>query len=222
MSLQGFQDRLKQAMDGDTTYSFAKKCGISESLVRKYLSGESLPGLEKLYQLAGGGQVRVEWLTSGEEPMRSGEPGESRVGTTLDAEYFLVPRYAAEASAGPGAVPGEYVADFVAFKTEWLRQELGVNPGKLAAIQARGDSMEPTIHSGDLLLIDLNQPDWRTDAIYAISVGDTLIVKRLQFLISGKVDIISDNPKYAPQTLTREEFAEVRIIGRVAWFGRQM
>lgn len=63
-----FAQRLEIAMADQSALAFAKKCGISDSLVRKYLHG-SLPGLAKLVVLAKVGNVRVGWLATGEMPM---------------------------------------------------------------------------------------------------------------------------------------------------------
>jgi hypothetical protein len=40
-----------------------------------------------------------------------------------------------------------------AFRSEWIRL-MRLKPNKLAAMRASGESMEPTIHDGDSLLMD--------------------------------------------------------------------
>lgn len=67
-----FAKRLEVAIGGQSVLSFAKKCGFSDSLVRKYLHG-TLPGLDKLVVLAEAAGVRAGWLATGELPMRPGE-----------------------------------------------------------------------------------------------------------------------------------------------------
>lgn len=65
---------------------FAKKSGISDSLIRKYLSG-SLPGMDKLIALAEAGGVRVGWLATGELPMRPGEaPPQATAAPAMDLD----------------------------------------------------------------------------------------------------------------------------------------
>ena len=82
----------------------------------------------------------------------------------------------------------------------WLRQHLNIsNTNNLAVISADGDSMAPTFSSGDLLLIDRQVDQIKTDAIYALAMDDQLYVKRLARDIGdGSVNIISDNPPTAP------------------------
>ena len=72
-NLSKFKDRLLIAKKGDTVYSFAKKCGFTESLIRKYLAGDSLPGLDKLVLIANTAGVSIEWLATGDGPMRKDE-----------------------------------------------------------------------------------------------------------------------------------------------------
>ena len=61
-----FKDRLKLAISGESVNSFAKKCKVRESLLRKYLSGLTLPGMEKLVAIARTANVSIDWLAAGE------------------------------------------------------------------------------------------------------------------------------------------------------------
>ena len=65
---RGFGARLKEAIGKRSVLSFAKECGFSDSLVRKYLAG-SLPGLDKALVMAETLGVSLEWLATGEGPM---------------------------------------------------------------------------------------------------------------------------------------------------------
>jgi phage repressor protein C with HTH and peptisase S24 domain len=234
MNSDAFKERLKVAMAGESGYSFAKKCGIAESLIRKYLAGESLPGLDKLITIAAASDVSVEWLATGEGPMKRGDKrghGESREEATeyrgerdlLPAdEYVLVPRYDVTASAGPGAlVQSEQVVDHLAFKRDWVKR-LGLEAGQLALITAKGDSMEPTIRDGYLLLVDLRQHQATADAIYILRFDHELIAKRLQRLFTGEVKIKSDNPAYDEQLVPVDQVNKLNIVGKVVWGGGRM
>ncbi|SBW09288.1 hypothetical protein KL86APRO_12560 [uncultured Alphaproteobacteria bacterium] len=71
----GFAERLRLAMGGETESAFAARCpDISRPLLRKYLAG-SEPGLSKVVLLAAALGVSVEWLATGRGPMHpSGTP----------------------------------------------------------------------------------------------------------------------------------------------------
>lgn len=142
--------------------------------------------------------------------------------TTPDG-FILVPRYDVAASMGNGSViHSEQVVDHLAFRAEWVRTELSANPNNLVLISAIGDSMEPTLRAGDLLLIDRSDAGVKQDAIYAFATNGELRVKRMQLKIDGSVVVKSDNPQYDSEILTSEMAASLRIVGRVVWSGRRM
>ncbi|SQJ09071.1 Uncharacterized HTH-type transcriptional regulator HI_1476 [Serratia rubidaea] len=58
-----------------------------------------------------------------------------------------------------------------------------------------GDSMSPTVNSGDRLFFDVSVRDFRTDGVYAFVYGKTFHVKRLQ-MQGEKLAVLSDNPTY--------------------------
>ena len=139
----------------------------------------------------------------------------------LGPGYVMVPRYDIQAAAGPGAwVDREQAVDFLAFKESWVRRALRVDPRNLGLIEALGDSMEPTIRSGDLLLIDAGVDQVIDDAIYVLVIDGMAVVKRVQRLVNGALTVKSDNPAYADQALTAAETANIRVAGRVRWIGR--
>lgn len=137
--------------------------------------------------------------------------------------FVLVPRYDVAASMGNGAViHSEQIVDHLAFRAEWVRTELGTTPKNLILISAIGDSMEPSLRAGDLLLIDRGVESVKQDAIYAIAQDGELRIKRIQRLFDGRLIIKSDNPQYGPENLTVEQAERMRIVGRVVWSGRRM
>lgn len=124
-----------------------------------------------------------------------------------------VPRLALDASAGPGVVADEEMP-FAQFRyaRSWLRAQ-GLEPAQLSVIAVAGDSMIPTLHDGDEILVDRTPRAWR-DGVHVARVGDSLLVKRLVFERPGQVRVISDNRSYDPYDLPLEDIA---IIGRVVW-----
>lgn len=239
----GMAARLELLKGDQAVNSFALKCRVSESLMRKYLAG-SIPGADKLVQLARANGVNIAWLATGEGPMRPEQPIEGAPvtayppapsseplvtgtgvpsGLKLQEDFVFVPRYDVAGSMGHGAVVhSEQIVDHLAFKAEWVRLELGAQPKNLMLISAVGDSMEPTLRAGDLLLIDRGAQHIYQDAIYSFSVNGDLRVKRIQRLFSGNLVIKSDNERYRQEELTPAQADTMRIIGRVVWAGRRM
>jgi len=141
-------------------------------------------------------------------------------------EYAVVPLYDVRAAAGHGAVVGkEQATGTVTFKRQWIHQELHANPSDLCLINVDGESMEPTLRHGDMILLDRRKAQVVPyDGIYVIRMEESLLVKRLQRLPDNKVNATSDNPAYGSFILSLgdqndEDFA---IIGRVVWSGRCM
>ena len=85
-------------------------------------------------------------------------------------------------------------------------------------IEARGDSMEPTIRGGDLLVVDIS-PQQRVEhsRLYVLLVGENLLVKRIQQQLDGSLLVVSDNSRYAPERVAPKELEALRILGQVIW-----
>jgi phage repressor protein C with HTH and peptisase S24 domain len=83
----------------------------------------------------------------------------------------------------------------------------------LSAIVVAGDSMEPLLRDGDEILVDRTPRPLR-DGVHVVRVGDTLLVKRVQTGVPGRIVLESQNPAYRPIEL---DPAEVEVIGRVVW-----
>lgn len=139
----------------------------------------------------------------------------------------MIPVYDVRAAAGHGAtLDDEQVVSRLAFRWDWLSKE-GLKPKGLAAITAAGDSMEPTVPDGSVLLVD-TEDDYPRDGIYVLRLDGGLVVKRLQRLQDGLVRIKSDNSAYDPVDVNVTQFTEpphtesFRIIGRVVWIGRRV
>jgi len=83
------------------------------------------------------------------------------------------------------------------------------------------DSMEPTIRRGDILLLDRERNDPCHSGIYALESNGAILIKRVEFLLSGALMIKSDNPVYEPHTTSRDEIREV-IFGEAVFHAREI
>ena len=79
-----------------------------------------------------------------------------------------------------------------------------------------------TRYNSDLLLVDTQVDTVFDDAIYIIQADHTLIVKRIQQSVNGALIIISDNSKYKDVTIPASETAQLKIAGRVRWYGHEI
>jgi phage repressor protein C with HTH and peptisase S24 domain/DNA-binding XRE family transcriptional regulator len=134
-------------------------------------------------------------------------------------EFVMIPRLNVHLSGGNGHTQVEVEVDLVkdnpqAFRAEWITQQQ-LKPNKLAAMRAKGDSMEPTIHSGDSLLVDTSQTEIVDGRVYALWYDGGERVKRLYRLPGGGLRIKSDNASFDPIELGADYPGHVRVIGRI-------
>lgn len=143
------------------------------------------------------------------------------------SDFAQVPVHKVALAAGDGADNHtEELAGYLAFRRSWLKR-VGVAASAAVLARATGESMAPTIHDGDMLLIDRakadppaarrSAKDTRPSPIYAILDVDTgARVKRLELAAPGTLALLSDNPSFAPEFRTVDS---VKIIGKVVWWG---
>jgi phage repressor protein C with HTH and peptisase S24 domain len=207
----------------------ARAVGVSPSAFRKWLRGEAEPSRERLVALAEAASVSVGWLARGEGPepqfqdmprVERGAPG-ATADSTLDLRRFVVlPRRPEAAAAGAGTPPPPTLrSEFIAFGHDWIRDTFGLNPTDLLLEAAVGESMQPTIRDGDLLLIDTTDRKLREFGIYVLEFHGERLVKRVQRKLDGSLLLISDNAIYEPERIPAARANEVAVIGRVVWGG---
>ncbi len=92
-------------------------------------------------------------------------------------------------SAGLGAFSDEEITDYIVLPG--LR-----NSNSLFAVNVVGDSMEPTIKNGSIIICKKNI-EIRNGEIGAFFIDDQAYVKRLK-ITKNYIALISDNPNYAP------------------------
>ena len=144
-------------------------------------------------------------------------PDEAR---KLDSEFYPVPKVSVRlaGSHGGSVVYEDRIEGFYAFKYEWLSQKS--HPSDCVLMGIVGESMEPTLNEGDMVLIDQSQTDPYTGKLYAVAIEGQAVVKRLEKL-PGKLLLRSDHPSYEPVTIDTDKYSDVRIIGRVIWAARE-
>jgi len=137
-----------------------------------------------------------------------------------DAAMVAVRRIDAEAHAGAGGLVeddrngGEERID------SRVVARLGVSPASLTMITAHGDSMEPLIHDGDALFVDM--ADRRLSSrpgVFVLRLDGALLVKRVS-RIGLEVQVTSDNP--AAPIIAPVRADRVAVIGRVVRLARSL
>lgn len=86
-------------------------------------------------------------------------------------------------------------------------------PENVFMLQVEGDSMSPTLNSGDWALADTSQNYISSDGLYLIRMASGLAVKRIQSGLSD-ITIKSDNPAYKDITAS---VGEIAILGKIIY-----
>lgn len=223
----------------------SREAGLKPDYLRDILRGQKKSiSTEHAATLARLLQCDLAWLLTGEPSHLSSEDVAAGLSSRENHDTIVastikkysgnlpdaVPEIDARAGAGNGNV-GEHAVvtlrrgeSYVGHKVtaEWvfpstfLRHELRLQPGGMMVLEVVGDSMSPTLESGDRVIIDTAHDRPTPDGIYVIEEGDGPMVKRLQLVRRSnpaEVRIISDNKNHEPYTLRLDD---IRIIGRVS------
>ena len=95
------------------------------------------------------------------------------------------------------------------------------NPTEYFYLRAEGDSMEPTIRDGDLVLIHRQDLVENGELAVVIINGEEGTLKRFSQR-DGAIILQSYNPNYPPRILIGEQAKDVRIAGRAVELKRQL
>ncbi len=211
------------SLESMTIQEFSDFIGFPKGTIEKYINSPRQPSAEFLSALYAHLRVSANWVLNGVEPMHISDLREldaiSPPFLVDDSERFgqfiIIPRLDVEASAGDGQTPdSELVNGQYAFNKKWIERR-GLNISTLSVIAVKGDSMEPLLHDGDLILIDQAQTKPVDGRIFVARFDSDLFVKRLQRLPGDKLQLLSSNPVYPPLTVSLKEDDQVNIIGRV-------
>lgn len=211
-------DRLKEriASAGSSQAELARAIGVSPQAISKMVRGGTTHS-PKLYQIARFLKTSPEYLT-GESSDPDAGAGEQRITAAPDDDGDLVEIDMVDLAYGMGGAfldSDNVEVAKVKFSQSWLRQFTTSAPHFLASTRGIGDSMMPTIHDRDVVIIDKSQT--RLDMnlgekIWACVFGGVGMIKRLRPMPDGSVKISSDNQ------LIRDELAtdgDLFIVGRV-------
>lgn len=210
-------ERLTSLMNekGISQAELARLIGIKQPSVFKILSGETR-NPKKILEIATALNVDPHWLKTGEgdsDPSyRIVEVSEPQNPNTVRIDILDV-----EASAGNGAYlsPTEQGLLSQEFDLTFFRQQFGRADAKhLKLITVKGDSMAPTLESGDLLYVDISENYFAADGLYVFTFDGQTFIKRLQ-KVGKEMLVISDNPTYKEWTFTQDD--DVFIHGRVVF-----
>ncbi|MCL2123270.1 MAG: helix-turn-helix transcriptional regulator [Desulfovibrionaceae bacterium] len=229
--------RLKQAAQCPTDAALAAFLGITHQALSRARSNGKIPSAW-IPLIAEKTDVSADWLFFGRgsmHPEQASSAGEiptpspptfplnmRKIHDAENVDLVLLPLVAARLAAGSGSLEsgGELVGRF-AFRSDWVYRK--GNPEKMVLMRVTGDSMEPEIRHGDMVLIDREKTQIYGHALYAVGVNDEIYIKEIETLPGRRLVLRSLNSRYTPIEIDlRGDLADsVRIIGRILWWCRE-
>lgn len=200
-----FAKRLRKAMDirGIKQVELVEVTGISKSAISQYLSGAFVPKQKNTYKLADALNVDPAWLMGKNVDMEK----KVNVENIIPYKTKRVPLLGEIAAGEPIYVCEEHST----------YMEVGDGLDVDFCLKVKGDSMiDARINDGDIVFIR-EQPCVENGEIAAVLIDNEVTLKRF-YKNDGLVMLKPENSKYQPLMYTKEDFKQVRILGKAIFF----
>ena len=219
-----FSDRLRLVRErlGYTQSGISTAVGSKLRSWQGYEKGARVPGSSVIAGLVELG-VNANWVLAGKGEMLLADAATQPAESAHPDEFATIPLYNVEACAGDGSyVEHEEIATQLSFRRDWIHRDIHANPADLHLIYVRGDSMEPDLHDGEIVMVDTSFANRvPRDGIYVVQIDHQVAVKRLQRLPGDQVKVMSSNRAYEPFTAHLGD-GELKVIGKVIWHAGPM
>ncbi|MCL2042596.1 MAG: XRE family transcriptional regulator [Treponema sp.] len=201
MASEADRYNIIQQGSGLSKKDFAESLGLSKAMGYQISTGMLKPSREVMEALRQTYNVNLHWFLTG-----IGSSG-------YDPDTVLIELLDQEAAAGQGKEVDSYIEK----RTFQVPRSLiaPYRSDRLQAVYVAGDSMiDEHINDGDIAIFHPNLKEG--NGIYVISVGNNLMVKRVDFNIKNQtIILISANKAYEPRRFSGLEIEDIRIAGRV-------
>jgi phage repressor protein C with HTH and peptisase S24 domain len=198
-----FRNRLNLVLEGISGNAFAKKVGMSEAVIRDYLSGKTYPALNRLAIIAQKCDIPIEWLVTGKGECRLLPESERRSSVHIPFHHLN------ETNNSYSQI------ESIPFDVNLIKHQC-CDYEDLTAVWAKGDSMEPTISNHDILIINKAHCKPIDGYLYAVEYEDPISIKRIQNQ-GANLALLCDNPKYPAIIGDKSEPQDFKIIGLVVY-----
>lgn len=201
--------RIKKLREklGLSMEQLAERIPVSWQTVQQWENGKTAPKRARLEAVAKALNTTPEFLSVG--PVADPDTD----------EFVSVRRLDVRVSAGNGElVLSDDEKGRLAFRADFLRAA-GATPEQTVSVSVKGDSMEPLIPDGAVILVNRAATSIINGKVYAFRMRGELLVKRL-YRGNGGFIARPENPAggYADMHLSLSD-PEIAIIGRAFWVG---
>ncbi|WP_318452287.1 XRE family transcriptional regulator [Photobacterium leiognathi] len=205
MSEQTIGKRIKQIREknGLSQKELSKKLNVTPMAISHWENDISEPKRTNLRVLISLFDISLEWLLFGIE--------KANVIINTD-DCVSIPFYKkVKASAGYGSLSFDEARSYFSVDKGLLKN---VPLDNLVCITVTGDSMEPVLADGSVIVVDMNDKYIKDGKVYVLRQEDIIRVKCLSYSSSGVV-LKSYNQQYKDENQTFKELSNFEILGRV-------
>lgn len=208
----GLAERVIEVREstGKIPAEFAREVGISKSALSqiedgstKTLKHETALGMQRI------SGYRADWIATGRGSKKAKPTEGEEVGYPIRNARLKL-------SAGISGYAIDYLDERegrpLFFGDEWFKKR-GFSPEKLIATKVGGPSMEPGLHDGDTVVINLADTKPVDGEVFACNFEGEMVIKRLK-RDAGEWWLSSDNSdkrRYGDKRCTEDVF----ILGRI-------
>lgn len=187
------------SLSGKQQKEVAKDLGYSPTTFNTWCVGKIIPSAGKIQHIA-------DYFKIGKSDLLDDKSSLLGIRKSKGFVINVLGRVAA-------GIPIEAVENII--DTEEISEETAKN-GEYFGLQIKGDSMEPKISNGDIVIVRQQEDAENGDVVIALVNGDDATCKRLRKYRDG-IELISTNPMYAPMFFSNEDIVSkpVKIIGKV-------
>ena len=199
------------------------RVGVSGTTAANWLRGESYPSFEELGRIGRLGVDPIRLFSDADESAHAdatlpltGLRASKRLAQLVESNQLQPLAQTQIGNAGRG---------HAALASGIWQQILARDLTGFALIYMKGDAMQPRLMDGTPLIVDTNNAQINEDnAIYALLLGDAVIVRRVQRRLQGGYLIACDNPAMPNETIERlsahgdesRKASNVLVLGRIS------
>lgn len=173
----------------------ARRVGIAKSAISRYFNGTRELPLNRIGDFASALHTTPNFLLGVKEDTNS--------------QGIKIPVLGTVAAGLPISAV-EDILDYEEIPQSWQNQ------GEFFALKIKGDSMEPRMENGDVVIVKQQSDANSGDTVIVLVNGDDATCKRLEKTENG-IMLVSTNPKYPPMFYSLEDIQTkpVVILGKV-------
>ena len=204
MSEKSFNDifsfnlRRFLSLNNMTQLELAKKLGVGTTSVSNWCKGLKTPRMDKVDAMCEIFHCKRRDLMEEDLPSTNS----SKTSNNHKVQATRIPVYG-RVAAGIPIEAIENILDYEEIPSSW--------PGEYAGLRVKGNSMEPKISEGDVLIVRIQSDADSGDVVVALVNGEDATVKKLIKQPTGIV-LQPFNPAYEPMYFTHEQARDMPVV----------